>query len=463
MIDYGLFPQVVLGLSVPLIISLFVVLRPPRAAAAAVLGAEMFLPELVNFRIPFLPPLDKHNLPYIAVLIGCVLTCPNRVLRLPKERWFLWLSLALLVGGVATGMTNDSPIPRFNLSTLPALTIKDGLFTVINRLTRVALPFFLGTALFRTSRDLRDLLTTFVVAGLVYIPFCLIELRLSPQWHNWIYGYGQHAFDQTLRWGGYRPMVFMAHGLALARFFVVAALVPLILRRGKRILLGVPIDVWAVVLFIMLVLCKSTGAIIYVLCAFPALVWLSARTRASLAMVLGAVVFLYPLLRTGDLVPTRAVLDAAGALGPARAQSLAFRFENEDVLLAKARSHFVFGWGEYGRNTVYDGYGGEAVGDGFWIIEVGITGLWGFVCSFGILLTPIFLAGRRLRRIGAPTDRQLVAGTAFLLAILAVDLLPNGLWAVYPFLIAGALSSVSRDLAFGSVMAGDSLTDELTT
>jgi hypothetical protein len=445
--DHGLFPQIALGLWVPMAIGLFFVLRAPVAAAVAVLGAEMFLPELVEFRIPWVPPLDKHNLPYIAVLIGCLLTCPARVMRLPRERWFLFLSLALLVGGIFTGLTNGDPMPRFNLTTLPGLTIKDGLFTSISRLTWVALPFYLGAVLYRTPRDLADLLKVFAICGLLYIPFALVELRLSPQFHRWIYGYGQHSFDQTLRWGGYRPMVFMSHGLALARFFLVATLAVFILGGTRQRLLGLPVAVLGTVLFVMLVLCKSTGAIIYACLALPALWWLGAKSRIWIALALAAVVFTYPLLRTADLIPTKGILETAQVLGPERTQSLAFRFQNENVLLTKARDRFGFGWGEYGRNTVFDGYGGRAVGDGYWIIEVGITGLWGYVCSFGILLIPIFLARRRLKRIQSPPDRRLIAGTAFLLGILALDLIPNGLWAVYPYFIAGALAGLTRALA----------------
>ena len=34
-------------------------------------------------------------------------------------------------------------------------------------------------------------------------PLCVIELRFSPQLHNWVYGYHQHDFVQTIRDGGY--------------------------------------------------------------------------------------------------------------------------------------------------------------------------------------------------------------------------------------------------------------------
>ena len=61
-------------------------------------------------------------------------------------------------------------------------------------------------------------------AALIYAPLCLLELRLSPQLHRWVYGYHQHDFVQTMRDGGYRPMVFMEHGLMVSFWMAAAAL-----------------------------------------------------------------------------------------------------------------------------------------------------------------------------------------------------------------------------------------------
>ena len=36
-----------------------------------------------------------------------------------------------------------------------------------------------------------------LIGGLIYIPFCLFEIKMSPQLHKWVYGYHQHAFDQN--------------------------------------------------------------------------------------------------------------------------------------------------------------------------------------------------------------------------------------------------------------------------
>ena len=154
-----------------------------------------------------------------------------------------------------------------------------------------------------------------------------------------------------------------------------------------------------------------------------------------------SVTLLYPLLRASDLFPVAGVLDAAGLLGEERRESLAFRFYNEDLLLAHARERILFGWGTYGRNWVFDAYGRDmVVADGYWVLALGIAGLAGFIVSFGMLLWPVIWARRRLGSHGSKGDGPQLAGLALIVSLAAVDLIPNGLWAVYPYLLAGVLT-----------------------
>jgi hypothetical protein len=199
-------------------------LRPSTAALVVALGAEMFLPEWVSLKLPLMPPFNKHNLPYLCILVACMIRRPGWVSKLPKPRWIVWLAMLLVAGGVMTALTNrDSLVLGGGQVYLPALTVKDGFYMGIANFVSSFVPLFLGYALFRKPEDFERLLVGLAVACLLYIPFAMVELRFSPQWHYWIYGYHQHTFAQTIRWGGYRPMVFMSHGLALARFFLVGA------------------------------------------------------------------------------------------------------------------------------------------------------------------------------------------------------------------------------------------------
>src|SRR5215471_3878004 len=446
-----------LALWVPLSIAAFLLMRPERAAALVILGGVIFLPEagggaslVTFFRFPFIPHLTKDNIPYICVLLGLLIRAPGRLKNRPKERWFTVLLVALILGGLATGLTNGDALRygKYQIREITGLTLKDGAYIAFNETLHVGLPFFLGACPFRTPKSLRDFLAAFAVAGLLYIPFALVEMRLSPQFHNWVYGYHQHSFDQTLRWGGYRPMVFMAHGLSLARFFLIAFVAALLVASKKRKkILGLSTRAVGVLLLVTIVLCKSTGAILLAAAALPLVAFGGTRLRQGVAVAITSVVLLYPALRGANLFPISEMLEAAGEVAAEREQSLLFRFQNEDQLLAKARERIFFGWGEYGRNSNYDEFGRPAsVTDGFWIVLMSCYGLVGFVAEFGILLIPIFLARRRLPKIRDKDDAMLIAGLSLLLAVVAIDLLPNGLWSPYPYLLAGALTGATRSI-----------------
>jgi hypothetical protein len=446
----GTFAYFVLLAWIPISLVAFFVMRPERAAIFVVLGGLMFLPEVAQFKVPYLPPLTKENIPYLCVLAGAILRCPKRVLRLPRERWFLLLALVLLLGPIGTALTNEDVLRygTYKHVVLRGLNVKDGLYTGVDQFFRAALPMFLGLSLFRTSKDLRDLLAAFAVAGLVYVPFALVEMRMSPQFHNWVYGYQQHSFLQTMRWGGYRPMVFMAHGLSLARFFLVGMLGALVVSVERRSILGVPTKVAAAILFLTLVFCKSTAAIAFAVAGILVVAFAKARIRQWISVAIAVVVMLYPVLRAADLFPVGKMLTAAGMIDADRQQSLLFRFENEDALLSKARERIVFGWGEFNRSAIFDDMARpSSITDGHWIVLFGITGAVGFVAAFGMLLAPVFVSWRRLRLVARKNDRLLLSGATFLIALVALDFIPNALWADYPYLFGGALLSVSRALA----------------
>jgi hypothetical protein len=444
------FAEIILGLFIPVAIGAFFLLRPLQAGLVVALGGEMFLPEGPAFRIPFTPPWGKHNLIYLCIFVGCLLRFPRRVTKWPKEKWFIALSLLVLTGGAATALSNSDAIPLGSTGEvfLPGLTFKDGMYTAISTFVASCLPFYLGYSLVTSAKDIEKLLIGVGVAGLVYSFFAIVEMRMSPQWHHWIYGYGVGGwFGQTIRWGGYRPMVFMPHGLALARFMMATTLALFVLAKVRRRLFGLPIGILAWFQAVILVCCRSTGAITFAALGVPMIRFIKPKWRLFVACVLAIVILLYPLLRSMNLFPVSNLLDAAGFIQKDREGSLRFRFSNEDALLAHARERIAFGWGEYRRNKVFDNSGQDtAITDGYWIIVIGTSGLAGFLGTFGMLLWPVVWTRRRLRDYGDRADKQILSGLALILALLTADLIPNGLWSYYPFFIAGSLTRRLREL-----------------
>jgi hypothetical protein len=284
------------------------------------------------------------------------------------------------------------------------------------------------------------------IGGLIYCPFAIIEMRMSPQFHQWVYGYSSGQFAQTIRWGGYRPVVFMGHGLALARFFVATTVALFVLAKTRRNLFGLPVYFLAWFQLVVLVLCKSTGAIIQAVVGVLLVSLTKSRRQLLFASVLAAVTLIYPLLRATDIFPVAGVLDAADAFGEDRSGSLAFRFANEDRLLARARERIWFGWGA-GRGRVFDDDGRDTtIVDGYWIGCLGMIGLNGFLISFGALLWPVISSRYRLRDHGDELDRTHLAGIAVIIGLIGSDLIPNGLWSMLPFLLAGMLMRRLREL-----------------
>lgn len=421
----------------PITLVCFARMRPHVAAAWTMLGAVMFLPEVIVIDLPALPPVDKQTLASFWVMLGCAWKARQRVLRArPLLGIDLFFVLAI-VGNLGTVLTNPDavvtgPVVRQGLTLYDAFagTVKDVLF--------IYLPFLIGRSMFRTSDEMRDFLRILVVAGLFYSLFALFEIRMSPQSHRMLYGYHPASFEMTIRGGGYRPTIFMITGLGVAMFFLSAVIAAFARVHAREQKWYVPTYLTA-----LLVLCKSTGAIVYVIFLVPILA-LVRKPRFLVPLGLAVLVFTFPLLRGGDIFPTRQLTDFFMGISEERALSLWFRFENEDALLERGRERMLFGWGGYSRQRIFDPSTGEdmSVTDGHWIIQLGERGLVGYVAMFGMLLYPIVQAFRARKQITNRGDRHLVAALSLIAAINAVDLLPNGLFSYLPYFYSGVLAGV---------------------
>jgi hypothetical protein len=451
-----------LGLIGFIVASFFVLLakRPEDACIAFVLGAVMFLPVGAFLKFPSVPPLDKNTLPCLCLVFPLLLRRGRRIFRLKPGRGVEALIFVAMIGSVITFTQNRDVLTygTWGVKTvLPGLNLNDGLAMSGLDLVMIGLPFFVGRVIMRGPREGRRLLSSFALAGLVYALFILIEVRLSPQMHTWIYGYApRQDFDQSIRWGGYRPVVFMEHGLATALFVCNTALAAFTFVKARQRVRGLPAMPIAIFLFLLLIICKSTGAIIYGFAMVPLLLWTAPRTQLKVCTILTVIIIAYPSLRASNMFPVKTALSLAGSISQERADSLEFRFNNEDALSAKARERMWFGWGSYNRNAIYDEEGkSSSVTDGQWIIIFGTRGVVGSIAHFGLLVLPIFIAGRRLRRIPDRRDQVFVGGLTMMLTISVLDLIPNGLFSNYPYFLAGALLGLVRALSSGEATRGE--------
>jgi hypothetical protein len=159
-------------------------------------------------------------------------------------------------------------------------------------------------------------------------------------------------------------------------------------------------------------------------------------------------------LRASGLFPTGALVAQVAGLNEARADSLAFRFENEDALLERAEQRPLFGWGLYGRPRIYDEEGrSQTVTDGWWIIQYGTNGTVGFLFAFGLLLYPVLNVLLRWKRFGGRGDQIVVGTMSLIVAVRVVELLPNGLFSFLPFFFSGALAGAAAGVMRSSAPA----------
>jgi hypothetical protein len=433
---------------VPISVAAFRFLRPVRAATLLLLGAVMFLPEREEFRIPAIPPLNKLTICALCVFVGILFTSRRRLTKIRWPRAMAILVALFGVGVVGSIATNLEPV-RCGIGFCEALLPHTTITFWIDFFLSLLIPFWIGMISFRSRAGLRSLLSMVVGAGLIYSLLVIVEARLSPQLHAWVYGYIQHSWFQTLRAGGYRPMVFMAHGLAVALFMASCAVAAMGFVKARLKLFRLKAVVIAAYLLIILVICRSFGALIYGAACFALIALTSARTQVRVALLACMISIGYPILRAVDLFPTQQFVELASYYNTERGASLGFRFFNEDMLLEKALLRPIFGWGGFDRIRIFDERSGEdvSVTDGYWIILLSSRGVVGFTAVFGLLILPVALAYRRIHRIPGESARNLLSCLTLIATINIVDLIPNGLFTYFPLFFSGALLGVVQGLA----------------
>ncbi|SEP95388.1 hypothetical protein [Thalassovita taeanensis] len=434
------FAFLVLGLWPLMTVVIFMRLPVGRAVLTSLMVAYLLLPPPpAAFDFPLLPPLNKETLPSLAALLVCLVLYRDRIKLLPQQPMARALVLLFIFSPLATSLTNTNPV-FFGHFGLPGLGLKDAVSIVVQQFILVV-PFLLARNFLNTANDQRDLLLALSLAGLVYSLPMLIEVRLSPQLNIWIYGYFQHNFEQMIRQGGFRPIVFLYHGLwvaFLAMMSLVATAILLRTETGKARATAIGAVFYMVV---VLVLCKSLGSLLYAMFLLPAVVLLPKGLQLRIALVLALLAVGYPVLKGAGLVPEQAMLEQATKIDTERAGSLKFRFDNENTLLDRANEKPLFGWGSWGRNHILDPDSGRimTVTDGRWVILIGMFGWVGFLAEFGLLALPIVLLWAKTRGSPTPVWSPYIGGLSLLLAVNMVDLLPNATLTPLTWLIAGAL------------------------
>lgn len=419
--------ELVLIAWIPLTVLLFSIVRPRRAILTSVIGAILLLPS-AQIDLPLLPgTVSRYSAAGLGCLLG-ILLFDFRSLGRFRLAWFDLPVLGLVFVSVPTSVLNG-------------LGAYDGFSEAYGTMVLFGIPYFLGRIYFDKPAAHRDLAIAIVIGALLYVPFSLWEVRMSPQLHYQLYGYYSVPFFQFSRMTGYRPIVFMDSPLMLGMWMSAACLLAFWLGfccKGFRVR-GADIK-WAVpVLLVALLFGKTVGAAVLSFLAaglFVSSRWLGVKV-GLLVVLIGFQC--YPAFRSlGELERSSIIAVTDPLFPPERIQSLDFRLENEDRVISKALGQPWFGWGGWDRNRTDET---RAI-DGLWLSVFGKNGIVGLTSLLLMFAIPVVLFYRRVDVMDWHKPHLApLSGLAVLICVYWVDCLSNGFINPVFMLAIGGLSA----------------------
>lgn len=425
-------------------LALFVALGRARGLIWSVVIGYLFLPEAYGFDVPALPPYDKYSAIAFAALLGVFLfreeerDLPQVVSRDTLFRNVmigLFLVLAF-IGPIMTWLTNPETLVNGPLIR-PDLTPRDAIRLSADMIIRF-LPMFLAWQVLTRPEHQRELLIAVVTFGVVYTFLVLFERRMSPQLNNWIYGYFSHSWLQHIRGGGFRPIVFLSHGLAVGLYLLMATLAAFALSRDRQVsrLAFLLLAVW---LLAVLFLSRNFGATLLALVFCPLVLVLGQRTQIRIASVIAILFLLYPASIQLNISPGWKIVELVQNISPDRAASFGVRLANEEELLLRAFEKPLFGWGGWARAHIVNEWGRDmTLIDGIWIVVLGQRGWVGFLAFFGLIILPIFFLRRTVRR---KAITPVIGGMVLIMAANIIDMVPNSTFSPIGLLILGTIAA----------------------
>ena len=420
---------------------LFLAMPAKKAIIWSILGGYLLLPVGTGFDAPGIPNLDKTLVTSISVLLWAMLFAHHKVIAIPRNKILVALMLLYVASPFLTMLNNRDPLSLL-VSSLPGMTIYDAFSLVLRQIIEL-LPFLLGYSSFKKEEDIRQLLKALVMSALAYSVLILWEVRMSPQLHSQFYGFFPHSFGQQMRAGGFRPVVFLGHGLLVSIFIAMAIVAAVGLWRNRMRIFGLPGIAYTAFLLLILILCKSLGATILAVVMCLAIYLLRYRSMITILAISGLIIVAYPVLRGAGLIPIKTITEVSAEFSSDRASSFQTRINNEEMLLEKASQKPLFGWGTWGRGRIYQtDWSGKfdndvTITDGTWIIIIGTFGWVGYIASFGILAYPTARSLRR-RILFAKFPSYVVLLSVLVINLL--DLLPNSSLTPITWLVSGALA-----------------------
>ena len=408
-------------------LTLFVPVR--RIVIVSIIGGNLFLPQMA-IALPGFPNYSKPLVAGLGALIAALILAAPKLLTWKPKPIDLFVLAFICAPGLSSLMNGLGPW--------------DATSVTVNRVLEWGVAYWVGRSLFQEPHEIRELAIGFVVGGMAYAPLCVWESVMSPQLNRQLYGFTTSEFIMNYRLGGWRPVVFMQHGLAVGAWMASSSLVAWILWRSKSIprISGIPMSWIAIGLVLITINLRSTGAILLLIGLIGAVEFVQlTRTRLAL-LVLILMPTSYIAMRTMGW-EGQELIQAAAQLGPERAGSLEMRLVNDTLIVEKTMQRPVFGWGGWGRWRVRDIYGNDiTISDSWWGILLGTTGVFGLTAAYGTFVAPIFILIRRKSKQNIFEGANGAAwAIGFSILLFVLDTLANAMPNSSFMLAAGVMSS----------------------
>lgn len=375
----------------PICFGLFLWLKPTRAVAAGVVLGLLLLPN-IEYDIHRIPNYDKTMAISLGLILAALVFDRVRLFSI-RPRWIDLPLLILCLSPILSAVANG-------------LGMWGGLSGSVDYLIRWGFPWILGRVYFADFKPQHQLALAIIVGALIYTPFCLLEIKVSPMLHPIFYGVQMPGIEHASRGFLWRPNVFIEHGLKCALFLGMAAYLAYAMwaSGARKSLFGIPMIGIVGILVLVTVGASSKMALLMmgvgIVCLFVA-----RRMRLAFPVLLLALVPpTYITLRQGVGWGGDELLAVAETVfGDARGGSLLTRLQSEDLLAPRADEKIWCGWADMGEFTgnklrtggsAHESY--TILVDSMWLIYLGTNGVIGVAAVFALMLMAPFLVWQQM-------------------------------------------------------------------
>jgi hypothetical protein len=373
----------------------------------------------------------KASVTGFTCLIGVLLFDRESFLRFKLSFWDLPM-LTWCVVPVFSALANMQAFP---------VVVRSELYQIL----AWGVPYFFGRVYFTDTVSLRLAAKAFVIAGMAYVPICLIEIFTGPQIYAHLYGYQPYRWIGAERYVGFRPIGLLEDGNQLGIWMTTSALIAIWLWRRRLVaaIFGIPIAWISGVLLVVTLLCQSVGSIVILLCLLPFVFTRQSYLPRAVAALFLLAILAFMGLRVANFISLRSLVEhnavahsAAEFLKGIQRQSFGWRLSQDEKHLDAALEEPLLGSG------AWDWW--RASGSrpwGLWLLAIGMYGLAGLLALECLQLLPI------ARTLWSPLARGDMEGfdlrNALAAAILmsAIDNLANGSMILPLLLVIGGLSA----------------------